>query len=257
MSNGSALGVIPARYASTRLPGKPLAMIAGKPMIQHVYERACRAKTLDKVIVATDDERIFEAVCVFGGNVQMTRRDHPSGSDRVAEIAAQTQFELVANIQGDEPFLAPKAIDMAVEKLIATPDAVVSTLVTRFADFQSIQSSNTAKVVLNDKHEALYFSRASIPFHRDIKEETKLPWRENFFQHIGLYIFRRDFLQQFVKLPVCDLEQIEKLEQLRILKCGYKITCAFVDYHSFCVDTPEDLQKAQILAEENSFGNRQ
>lgn len=249
----AVLGVIPARYAASRLPGKPLADIAGKPMIRLVYERMQKAKTLDQIIVATDDERIAEAVTAFGGLAQMTRADHPSGSDRVAEVAATIDCELVVNVQGDEPFISPDAIDAAVEKLRATPDAVVSTLVTRFADIMSLQSRNTAKVVLAHDDCALYFSRAPIPFDRDAERTENWQWQRAYFQHIGLYVFRKSFLQKFVQMPVCDLERLEKLEQLRILKNGYRIVCAQVGYHSFCVDTPDDLEKARKLAKELSL----
>lgn len=248
----TTLGVIPARYASSRLPGKPLMDIAGKPMIQHVYERTQKAKTLDQIVVATDDVRIAEAVTAFGGQTMMTRSDHPSGSDRVAEVADQFDCDLVVNIQGDEPFIAPQAIDTAVQKLIASPQAVVSTLVSRLYDNKSLYSRNTAKVVLSNDDFALYFSRAPIPFDRDAMDETHLQPGRAHLQHIGLYVFRKSFLKKFVNLPVCDLEQIEKLEQLRVLKNGYRIVCAVVDYHSFCVDTPDDLEKARTLAKELS-----
>ncbi|MFQ5632348.1 MAG: 3-deoxy-manno-octulosonate cytidylyltransferase [bacterium] len=250
----AVLGVIPARYASSRLPGKPLAMIAGKPMIQHVYERASQTKTLGKLVVATDDERILKTVLSFGGQAKMTRPNHPSGSDRVAEVAEHENYDIVVNIQGDEPFLSPNAIDTAVEKLLSTPDAVASTLVAVFPDVATLQSPNTAKVVLARDDFAIYFSRAPIPYNRDQQEIFDRNLREGYYQHVGLYAYRSDFLQEFVNLPVCDIERVEKLEQLRILKYGYKIVCARVNEHSFCVDTPEDLQKAQFLAKEYAFG---
>ena len=254
MRKKSVLGVIPARYASSRLPGKPLAMIAGKPMIQHVYERASLAKTLGKLVVATDDERIFMAVQGFGGLAEMTRADHPSSSDRVAEVAGHENCSIVVNIQGDEPFLSPNAIDKAVEKLLATPDAVASTLVALFPDVATLQSPNTAKVVLTNDDIAIYFSRAPIPYDRDQKKISIRNLSESYYRHLGLYAYRRNFLQEFVNLPVCDIERIEKLEQLRILKYGHKIVCVRISEHSFCVETPEDLDKAQLLEKEYAFG---
>lgn len=245
-----ALGVIPARYAASRLPGKLLADIAGKPMVQRVYERACRARHLAKIIVATDDERIATAVRSFGGHVQMTSAAHSTGSDRVAEVAAREPFDLIVNIQGDEPFIMPQAIDLAIQRLHETPEAVVGTLVAPINEAVDLRNPNVVKVALDHKDRALYFSRAPIPFSRDESEGAACPMDEFYFRHIGLYVFRRAFLLQYVKLPICDLERIEKLEQLRILKYGYRIVCARVAYQSICVDTPEDLARARRFAEE-------
>lgn len=240
----AAIGVIPARYQSSRLPGKPLALIGGKPLIQHVYERASLARSFDDLIVATDDVRIEKAVQAFGGQAMMTDRSHQTGSDRVAEVAENYDAEIIVNVQGDEPFISPTAIDLAVEKLRETPDAVVGTLVTPCRDEDELISENTAKVVQDATGSALYFSRSPIPFIRDAKDLTALLARSTFYLHIGIYVFRRDFLFQFIQLPQGALEQFEKLEQLRILENGHKIICAQTDYQAFSVDTQQDLEIA-------------
>ena len=246
----SAVGVIPARYASSRFPGKPLADLGGKPMIQHVYERAAQAGRLQQVIVATDDRRIAEAVRAFGGRVQMTRSDHPSGSDRVGEVAATLDADIIVNIQGDEPFIDPDAIDLAVETLEAHPDAPVATLVRPCDSVEELQSPNTAKVVLDDAGHALYFSRAAIPFYRDETHPANWLKASSYFLHIGLYVYRKAFLLEYITWPPGRLERIEKLEQLRILERGFRIICAKTDYHAICVDTPEDLAQAQQILKE-------
>ena len=246
----SAVGVIPARYASSRFPGKPLADLGGKPMIQHVYERAAQAGRLQQVIVATDDRRIAEAVRAFGGRVQMTRSDHPSGSDRVGEVAATLDADIIVNIQGDEPFIDPDAIDLAVETLETHPDVPVATLVRPCDNVEELQSPNTAKVVLDDAGHALYFSRAAIPFHRDETNPANWLNASSYFLHIGLYVYRKAFLLEYTTWPPGRLERIEKLEQLRILERGYRIICAKTDYHAICVDTPEDLAQAQQILKE-------
>ncbi len=248
------LGVIPARYESTRLPGKPLALIGGKPMIQHVYEQVRLCQALDAVVVATDDERIRDCVAGFGGRVMMTSPSHPSGSDRVAEVARKFSAELIVNIQGDEPFLQPQAIEAALAKLRATPAAVASTLVKKFTADEQIRQPGAVKVVLRDDDCALYFSRSVIPFLRDLPEQAGFHEAFPFWQHIGLYVFRREFLFQYVSWPQGQLEKAEKLEQLRILERGYDIVCARTDYESFCVDTPEDLKKAQEIWKEINRG---
>ena len=251
----TALGVIPARYASTRFPGKPLALIGEKPMIQHVYEKAIQAETLREVVVATDDARIVEAVQAFGGNVILTRDDHETGSDRLAEVAAQHSEAILVNIQGDEPFISPEAIDRAVAKLVETPQADVGTLVTRFRRVDEFLSANTAKVILDKNDFALYFSRAQIPFFRDCDDPKSWLEKDVYFQHIGLYVYRRDFLLKFVEWPPGRLEHVEKLEQLRVLENGHRIVCAKTEYASFCVDTPEDLEKAQQIWKEQARAN--
>jgi len=240
-----AIGIIPARYASKRFPGKVLAPIGDKPMIQHVYERASRAGSLQQVLVATDDERIARAVKRFGGAWRMTNSGHATGSDRVAEVAREMDADFVVNIQGDEPFIDPGAIDLAVEHLSTHPDASVATLVRPCHSWEELRSPNTAKVVLDERGYALYFSRSVIPFYRDeLPAETALK-AHRYFLHIGLYVFRRPFLLEYTTFAPTALEQAEKLEQLRILERGYKIICAQTDYESICVDTPDDLERAQ------------
>ena len=236
------IGIIPARYQSTRLPGKPLAEILGKPMIQWVYERASRAASLEKVIVATDDARIERAVKQFGGNVVMTPGDIRSGSDRVAFVARNLDSEIVVNIQGDEPLIDPTAIDIAVSELQDAEDAVVSTLAYAINEPAELENRNTARVVIDTKGYALYFSRAAIPHMRDSFDRSEWMQHHTYYNHVGLYVFRKEFLLTYTELPQTPLEQIEKLEQLRILEHGYKIKVGITDSQPFCVDTPDDLE---------------
>jgi 3-deoxy-manno-octulosonate cytidylyltransferase (CMP-KDO synthetase) len=237
-----ALGLIPARYGSTRFPGKPLAPLAGKPMVQWVYERAAQAELLNEVLVATDDQRIFEAVKKFGGRVVMTRSDHPSGSDRIAEVAATSDAGIIANIQGDEPLIEPAAIDLGVKILLDHPAAQVGTLVRPIRDVADLRNPNIVKVALAQDHTALYFSRSPIPFCRGAGVDTEWLQQHTYFKHIGLYIFRREMLLQFVKWPLGVLERVESLEQLRLLEHGVKIHVAVTEYEARGVDTVEDLE---------------
>lgn len=236
-----ALGIIPARYASTRFPGKPLALLAGKPMVQWVYERASKAELLSEVLVATDDQRIFDAVKKFGGRVVMTRHDHPSGSDRIAEVAATSDAEIIVNIQGDEPLIEPAAIDLGVKILLDHPAAQVGTLVRPLRDAADLRNPNIVKVVLAQDNTALYFSRSAIPFCRGVQTDAEWLQQHTYFKHIGLYIFRRDMLLQFVKWPPGILERVESLEQLRLLEHGVKIHVAVTEYEARGVDTDDDL----------------
>lgn len=237
------LGIIPARYSSTRFPGKPLALLAGKPMVQWVYERAARAELLSEVIIATDDERIFEAVKKFGGRTVMTRANHPSGSDRIAEVAAKSDAEIIVNIQGDEPLIEPAAIDLGVKILIDNPAAQVGTLVRPIRGAADLRNPNVVKVALAQDNTALYFSRSAIPFCRGAQTNAEWLQQHTYFKHIGLYIFRREMLLQFVKWSPGVLEKIESLEQLRLLEHGVKIHVAVTEYEARSVDTPEDLKK--------------
>ncbi len=236
------LGIIPARYGSTRFPGKPLALLAGRPMVQWVYERAAQAELLNEVIIATDDQRIFEAVNKFGGRVVMTRADHPSGSDRIAEVAAKSNAEIIVNIQGDEPLLEPAAIDLGVKILLDHPAGQVGTLVRPIRDAADLRNPNIVKVALAQDNTALYFSRSAIPFCRGAKTDAEWLQQPTYFKHIGLYIFRRETLLQFVKWPPGVLEKIESLEQLRLLENGVKVHVAVTEYEARSVDTPEDLE---------------
>jgi 3-deoxy-manno-octulosonate cytidylyltransferase (CMP-KDO synthetase) len=235
------LGVIPARFASSRFPGKALATIAGKSMLQHVYERASQARYITKLIVATDDERIYDAARKFGAAVRMTRSDHLSGTDRVAEAASAEIGDLIVNIQGDEPLIDPAAIDAAALALIVDPDLAMGTLKKRIADADEIPNPNVVKVVTDQRGDALYFSRCPIPYVRDGSVVH--------YKHIGLYVYRRKFLLRYSELPVGPLEQVERLEQLRALENGHRIRVVETEYDSLGVDTPEDLERVSALFE--------
>ncbi len=230
------IGIIPARYDSVRFPGKPLVDIRGKTMIQRVYERASAAAELDLVVVATDDVRIQDTVLAFGGRVQMTRRDHPSGTDRVAEAALEfPESDLIINIQGDEPFIFSEQIDQLVRFIRDRPSLEIATMSKRMTDRSLIENPNVVKIVTNIDGQALYFSRAPIPFQRGTKEDS------HYRKHIGLYIFRAAALQRITALPPHPLEQSEKLEQLRWLANGFKIGVAETELESIAIDHPEDL----------------
>ncbi|MFA6469051.1 MAG: 3-deoxy-manno-octulosonate cytidylyltransferase [Bacteroidota bacterium] len=237
------LGIIPSRYASTRLPAKPMVDICGKPMVQRVYEQAKQSALLTDVIIATDDKRIVTAVKSFGGKVQMTPVEIQSGSDRIALVAKEHRADIVVNIQGDEPLIDPKLIDQTIQALIDDPLAVVSTAVKKTASHQDLFNPNIVKVVMDHHQYALYFSRSPIPYIRDARKDEEWFNGTTFYKHFGIYVYRADFLQKFTSLPQSALETAEKLEQLRILEHGYKIKCAVTEYESIPVDTPEDLQK--------------
>jgi 3-deoxy-manno-octulosonate cytidylyltransferase (CMP-KDO synthetase) len=230
--------VIPARFASSRLPGKPLLRETGKYLIQHVYERACEAKCATDVIVATDDDRIFTAVREFGGRPVMTREDHASGTDRVAEVAAHLATDVVINLQGDEPLLEPNTIDLLAE-LMRDGTSDMATLAVPIADAETYRSPNVVKVVCDDHGRALYFSRSPIPMVRDGEPDfAARPAR--FLQHLGIYAYRRNFLLQIASAPPHALEQSEKLEQLRVLGTGGVIRVGQVAHAHRGVDTPAD-----------------
>jgi 3-deoxy-manno-octulosonate cytidylyltransferase (CMP-KDO synthetase) len=237
-----AIVVIPARFASSRLPGKPLAEIAGRPMIEHVYRRAARARGVAGVVVATDDARIARAVEGFGGSVVLTRADHASGTDRIAEVAATLSCDLIVNVQGDEPLIEPAAIEEALAPAAADPDVQMSTLGGRL-DEGDAGDPNVVKVVVDQLGFALYFSRAQIPYRRDAGGP-----RLSVYRHIGLYVYRRDFLLRLASLPPTPLERAESLEQLRALEHGYRIRVVDTAHSSVAVDTPEDLERVRRLA---------
>lgn len=244
MSNLSpVIAVIPARYASSRLPGKPLLMLAGKPMVQHVYERVSRARSVQRVIVATDDERIVEAVRSFGGEARLTRKDHRSGTERIAEVASQVAAEIYVNVQGDEPLIEPAAIDTAVDALLSDESVQVATLCVPISAPAEIMDPNVVKVVLDFQGDALYFSRAPIPWIRD--DSSRVPARH--LKHLGLYVFRRETLLEFPTLPPGDLERLEQLEQLRLLENGCRIRVAETTYNSLSVDVPEDVARVEEI----------
>jgi 3-deoxy-manno-octulosonate cytidylyltransferase (CMP-KDO synthetase) len=239
------LGIIPARYASTRFPGKPLALIAGKPLIERVVERCRQAKSLSEIIVATDDPRIAEAARKFC-RVEMTRADHPSGSDRIAEVASRCECDAVVNIQGDEPLIEPAVIDAVATALAQTEMSTAATLIRAEAEYDN---SNVVKVVVNAAGRALYFSRRTIPYLREAASRSANEQLAAFpfLKHLGIYGYRRDTLLQLVQFPMSPLEQAEKLEQLRALENGIPIAVVKVDYDSVGVDVPEDVARVEKI----------
>ena len=244
------LGVIPARFASTRFPGKALALLAGKTILQHVFERAKEARYVTQVIIATDDERIADAARSFRAPVRMTRSDHASGTDRVAEVASADSAELVVNIQGDEPLIDPAAIDAAVLAMLDDFDSPMGTLKKAMENPREIGDPNVVKVVTDRAGRAIYFSRSPIPFVRP--DGTAPPVR---YKHIGLYVYRREFLLGYSDMPVGPLEQAERLEQLRALENGHSIRVVETEYESVGVDTPEDLDRVAQLFSASSLTN--
>lgn len=234
--------LIPARHDSQRLPGKPLLRETGKYLIQHVYEQARKAKCASTVVVATDDTRIVAAVQSFGGNVVMTQRDHPSGTDRIAEAAQNLDAEIIINLQGDEPLIDPASLDAVARLLEADREAVMATLATPLRSIEQWENANCVKVVLDVTGRALYFSRSPIPYVRDgFPDVSARPPR--FLQHLGLYAYRRDFLFQLAAMPPHPLEQLEKLEQLRALALGKTIQVGIVEQASIGVDTRADYEE--------------
>ena len=239
------LGIIPARYASTRFPGKPLVDIAGKSMIQRVYEQAKKCSQLSEVIVATDDDRIFEHVQDFGGKAVMTSSSHQSGTDRCAEVAEKyPEYDVIINIQGDEPYIDPEQIS----KLISCFDEAntqLATLIKKVLSEQELHNTNSPKVIINKNSEAIYFSRSPLPH---IRGQEPQHWLQHFtyFKHIGIYGYRADILKQITKLPVSRLEKAESLEQLRWIENGYKIKVAETEIETVAIDTPEDLKNLKM-----------
>lgn len=233
--------VIPARLASTRLPRKLLLGETGKPLLQHTYESACRARRPKGICVAADHQEIFDAVRAFGGNVQMTDPNAASGTDRVAEISRQLEgVDVIVNVQGDEPEIAGSSIDLAIELLERHPEAVMSTLATPIRNRRQLEDPACVKVVFDHVGRAMYFSRSIIPHPREWNDcllEARPP---HFYQHVGLYAYRRDFLLQLSLMPQSEIEKLEKLEQLRVLNAGFSILVGVVDEPTFGVDTPED-----------------
>ncbi|MEP6611589.1 MAG: 3-deoxy-manno-octulosonate cytidylyltransferase [Mucilaginibacter sp.] len=236
------LGIIPARYASTRFPGKPLVDIAGKSMIQRVYEQAKKCSHLTEVIIATDDTRIHNHVLAFGGVAIMTSADHQSGTDRCAEVALQhPQYNVIINIQGDEPYIDPEQITK-LAFCFNDADTQIATLVKKVTNEQELFNVNSPKVVINKLSEAVYFSRSPLPHIRGQEQQN---WLNHFtyFKHIGIYGYRADVLQEITKLPVSSLEKAESLEQLRWIENGYRVKVAETELETYAIDTPEDLEK--------------
>lgn len=246
----SAVGVIPARYGSSRLPGKPLADLHGKPLLYYVYRRASRARTLNQVLIATDDERIYRAARDFGATVMMTSGNHRSGTDRIAEVAEKIEADLIVNIQGDEPLIDFAAIDQAVELLSKDADADMATLQTPVRTSEELWNPNVVKVVADLHGYAMYFSRSPVPFIRSGIDERPELLRE-FYRHIGLYVYRREFLLRLTKWPPTRLELLEDLEQLRALEHGAKIKVESWQTSITGIDTPEDLERIRKLVGSN------
>ena len=251
VSKDRIVGIIPARYASSRLPGKPLHPILGKPMIQRVYERAMAAELLDAVYVATDDARIREAVEGFGGQVIMTRPDHESGTDRLAEAAAAIECGIVVNIQGDQPFFDPVMVGEGVQPLLDDPAVELSTLMYPIAREEDLHDIGVVKVVVNHTGDALYFSRSLIPYpHKAVRHAV--------YEHVGLYVYRKEALLKVSALPMTTLEQVESLEQLRWLEHGMRIrvietACRDQAFSGFSVDTIEDIQRGEAMLRERGL----
>jgi 3-deoxy-manno-octulosonate cytidylyltransferase (CMP-KDO synthetase) len=241
------VGIIPARFASTRLMGKPLADIGGKPMIQHTYESCKTSRLLHDVIIATDDEKVAQVSRGFGAKVFVTPKDISTGSDRIAFVAEKlTDAEIIVNIQGDEPFIQGIMIDQAIEPLLFDLSVNVSTLAKKIERVEDLKSPAVTKVVFDYNNFALYFSRSPIPFVRDAKTMYDRITIADIYKHIGLYVYRRESLLKFTSLAPTDLEQIEKLEQLRMLENGFKIKVVVTNYENLSVDTPEDLERARL-----------
>ena len=237
------IGIIPARYASTRFPGKPLVDMGGKTMIRRVYEQALKAKSLTEVIVATDDERIFKEVESFGGKVIMTSANHNNGTERCAEVAQNGDADVVINIQGDEPFIHPEQIDLVANAFITKPESTsIATLIKEHPYNDELLKSSRVKAIINNNLDALYFSRTLIPFSFDTSKASSA----KYYVHLGLYGFRKDVLLKLVKLPQSSLELAENLEQLRWLENGYQIKCAITNLESKGIDTPEDLDAYEL-----------
>ncbi len=243
----NVVGIIPARYQSNRFPGKPLAPILGKPMIRHVYERAMAAPLLSRVAVATDDERIAECVRSFGGEVVMTRSDHVSGTDRLAEAATildVSEHDVVVNIQGDQPLFPVQVVEQVAMPLLDDPSLPMATLIYKIVRAEEINDPNHVKTVFDQNHNALYFSRSAIPFQRNPDNKVE----PTYYKHLGFYAYRKGFLLTFVGLPEGEWERFEKLEQLRALEYGYTIRVVLTEHDSIEVDTPEDLVRVEEMS---------
>jgi len=240
------VGIIPARFASTRLMGKPLADIGGKPLIQHTFESVSKSKLINKIIIAVDDSKVAQVVRDFGATVVETPKKISTGSDRIAFVAKDLKdADIIVNIQGDEPFIDGKMIDEAIEPLLFDKEVQVSTLAKRIESVRELNSPDVVKVVFDYWNYAIYFSRAAIPYVRDVKSEKEKLLAAEIYKHIGLYVFRKDALLKFTKLKPTDLENAEKLEQLRMIENGIKIKIVVTELDSIGVDTPEDLEKAR------------
>ncbi|MDP2363331.1 MAG: 3-deoxy-manno-octulosonate cytidylyltransferase [Ignavibacteria bacterium] len=247
-NNPYILGVIPARFASTRLMGKPLADIGGKSLLQHTYEGASKSKLMNQIVIAVDDEQVAKAAKEFGAAVMMTPKSCATGSDRIAIVAKEfPRADIIVNIQGDEPFISGMMIDQAIEPLLFDLDVNVSTLAKLIESVEELKSPSVVKVVFDYKNFALYFSRSPIPYVRDAEDEKDMIEKADFYKHVGLYVYRKEYLLKFTQLEPTDLEMWENLEQLRMLENGFNIKIVETEYDSFSVDTPEDLEKARKI----------
>lgn len=251
MSDIKVAGMIPARYASTRLPGKPLRPILGKSMLQRVYERCREARVLDAVYVATDDRRIASAAEAFGAPAIMTAPEHPSGTDRLAEAARGLEIDIVVNIQGDQPFIDPVMIEECVQPLLDEPELPMATLMHPIHSAEELADPGVVKTVVDKNGYALYFSRSLVPF-------PQTDFAHQVFEHVGLYVYRKDFLIQWAELPPTPYEQIESLEQLRVLEHGYRMKVVITDcgdtaFSGFSVDTEEDVARAEAMLRERGL----
>ena len=239
------LAIIPARFASTRLPGKMIATLAGKPLVLHTYERACLSTLVTETIIAADDQRILDALAPYGAKAVLTDPAHQTGTDRIAEVAAKQDADIIVNVQGDEPLIDPHTIDAAIQPMLEDPALAMATARHPITARERIQDPNVVKVVCDQHGRALYFSRAPIPVVRDgADQETSeiIHW-----QHIGLYVYRRNFLLEFAQLPQTPLEKLEKLEQLRALENGHSIAVVNTEYEAVGVDSPEDLERVAAI----------
>ena len=254
--NSKVVAIIPARYASTRLPGKPILDIGGKPMVVRVAERTRQVAAISQVIIATDDQRIFDAVAAAGEEVMMTSPDHQTGTDRLAEVAAKLDAEIIVNVQGDEPLIEPATIEAAIAPLLADNSIVMSTTSEPIESAADLLNPNVVKVVTDPEGFALYFSRSPIPFPRSAVQAhgsieaalaAKPELLSQYAKHTGMYVYRREFLLNYAKLPSTPLEQSELLEQLRALEHGYRIKVVKVTHRSIGVDTPEDLERVRQI----------
>ncbi len=241
------VAIIPARYASTRFPGKVIAPLAGKPLIAQTYYRTCEASLVSRVLIATDDDIVRDALEPLGIPVVMTRADHQSGTDRIAEVAQELDADLIVNVQGDEPLIDPHTIDEAIRPLLTDPGLPMSTARRLITNPDDIGNPNVVKVVCDCRGRALYFSRHPIPYIRDVADRLAEP--QCYWQHIGLYVYRREFLLDYARWELSSLEKLEKLEQLRVLERGYPIAVVDTKYQSIGVDTPEDLEHVRAMLE--------
>jgi len=251
------LGVIPARFASSRLMGKPLADIGGKPMLQRTYESACKSNLIDKILIAVDNQKVYEVAESFGAWVKMTPENLNSGSDRIAYVVKDLpDVDIVVNIQGDEPFIEGRMIDEAIEPLLFDKTVEVATLAKKIKTVEELKNPSIPKVVFDYDNFALYFSRSPIPYVRDARSNLEKVLNYEFYKHIGVYVYRKNTLLKFTETPQTDLEKTEKLEQLRFLEKGIKIKVVVTKFDSLSVDTPEDLKKAKKFFEKRIRGKK-